>query len=586
MSSLRQRLASTQFTRYLVVVGFLLCVPALFHGFEVDDRLHRIGALGRGSLAFLGRSPTNLFTFLNGNLDDTKSLMDMGVATWWTEPTARLAFFRPISSLLLWADHQFIKHPFLIHLHSVLWYLGTIAVAIALYRRFIREAWVAGLAGWMFAVDHTHGLPAAWIAQRNTLITGLFGLLTLYFHDRSRRDEGRAREALWASLCFGLALFSAEASLAIVPYLFAHAWTFDRRRWHRALLPFAPTFLLWLLIYKIGHYGAHGSGLYIDPGDAPISYLANVLRHGPILLATELGMPGGDFYAFLPLYAKAIMITLATVVFGLYLAAIRPLFRTDPATQFFVLGGSLAILPSCATIPSSRLTFLASFGLLGALAQLVAAWRDRDSWFPKSGLARWCTMPVVLWAGLGHVFLSPFAFFFSMHQMTIFENIVERLANGLPSDATLESQRVIVVNPPEPVFVAYVMITRNDDGRPAPNKMFSLSSGVRAMSLTRTGESTVVLSSKQGLVQPTTDLLTRDDRPFVTGYRVELSDISIEVTRVNADGWPTEAKFTFDKALENDAYRWMQWKDQTLAPLSLPHIGETVVFPGQIIQLF
>jgi hypothetical protein len=275
-----------------------------------------------------------------------------------------------------------------------------------------------------------------------------------------------------------------------------------------------------------------------------------------------------------------------TVVALLFFAAIRPLFRTDPTTRFFILGGSLALLPSCATIPSSRLTFLASFGLLGALAQLVAAWRDDASWFPRTGFARWRSMPVVLWCGLGHLFLSPFAFFFSMHQMTIFENIVGRLAKGVPDDSKLESQRLIVVNPPEPVFVSYVMIMRNDDGRPAPNKMFSLSSGVRAMNLTRTGESTVVLSSAQGLVQPTTDLLTREDRPFVTGYRVDLSDISIEVTRINAEGWPTEAKFTFAKSLENDAYRWMQWKDQTLAPLSLPQIGETISFPSQIIQLF
>jgi len=170
--------------------------------------------------------------------------------------------------------------------------------------------------------------------------------------------------------------------------------------------------------------------------------------------------------------------------------------------------------------------------------------------------------------------------------MTIFENIVGRLANGVPNDPKLESQRLIVVNPPEPVFVAYVMIARTDDGLPAPQKMLSLSSGVRAMNLTRTGESTVVLSSVQGLVQPTTDLLTRDDRHFVTGYRVDLSDDSVEITRVNADGWPTEARFTFARALENDTYRWMQWKGQTLAPLSLPKIGESLSFPAQIVQLY
>jgi hypothetical protein len=586
MSILRQRLASDKLTRYLAVIATLLSLPALFHGFEVDDRLHRIGVLRQGKLAYLGKSPLDLFTFLDGKPEFAKSLMDVGIATWWTDPHARLSFFRPISSLTIWADHQFLKNPFLMHVHSLLWYVGTIAVAVALYRRFIREAWIAGLAGFMFTVDHTHGLPVGWLAQRNTLTSGIFGLLSLYFHDRARRDEGRAREAIFAALFLGLALFCAEAALAIVPYLFAHAWTFDRPRWVRALLPFAPPLLVWLVIYKLGGYGAHGSGLYVDPGDAPLSYLANVLRHGPILVASELGLPGIDFYPFLPLYAKAGMIGFSIVGVGLFLAAIRPLLREDPVIRFFVLGGMLSVLPSCATFPSSRLTFLTSFGILGALATIVAAWRDRASWFPQHGFARWRSMPIVLWCGLGHVFLSPAVYVFSLHQMTIFEKIVARLSVGVPEDPQIESQRMVVVNPPEPAFAAYVMITRTDDGRPSPAKMLAFSSGSRDMAVTRTDASTVIVSSTIGLVHSATDLLTRDDRPFSVGDHVDLSDVSIEVTRINADGLPMEAKFMFAHPLENEAYRWMQWKNQTLVPLPPLEIGETISFPAQIIQLF
>jgi len=468
MSSLRQRLASDKFPRYLAVIATLLAIPALFHGLEVDDRLQRIGVFKQGKLAYLGKGPLNLFTFLDGNPDSTKSLMDIGIATWWTDPNARLAFFRPISSLLLWADHHFLKYPFLMHVHSLVWYLGTIAVAAALYRRFIRETWVAGLAALMFTIDHTHGLPVAWIAQRNTLITGFFGLLALFFHDRARRDEGRAREAVFASLCLGLALFSAEASLAIVPYLFAHAWTFDRPRWLRALLPFAPPLLLWLVIYKLGHFGAHGSGLYVDPGDAPLAYAANVLRYGPILVATELGLPATEFYPFFPLYAKAAMIAFSVAAIGLFLAAMRPLLRTDPIIRFFVLGGMLSVLPSCATIPSSRLVFISSFGLLGALAHVIVAWRDRASSFPESGFARLRSMPIVLWSGLGHLFLSPFVFVFLMHQMTIFEKIVPRFSAGIPDYPKPQTQSMIIVRPPEPPFSAYVQIYANHERPPGP----------------------------------------------------------------------------------------------------------------------
>lgn len=586
MSTFRERLAKDKLRYSLIVLGLILTLPALFHDFEVDDRLQRTGAIGKGTLYFLGRTPTDLFTFMDGNPATANRLMDLGIATWWTDVNARISFFRPISSLLLWNDHHLLKTPFLLHLHSVLWYLGTIAVAFALYRRFITEKWIAGLASLMFAVDHTHGLPAAWIAQRNTLTTGLFGLLTIYFHDRARRDEGRGREAIFASICLGLALFSAEAALCVLPYLVIHAWIFDRPRFFRSLLPFAPPFVLWLVVYKLGRFGTHGSGLYVDPGDSPLTFLDNVLHHLPILASTEFGLPGGDFYAFLPPPAKAVLLTLAVAVTALALFAFRPLLRKDPTTRFFIIGGLLALLPPCATIPAGRLTFLASFGLLGALAQLVAGFFDRAEWFPKRGIARLLTLPIVFWTGFGHIFLSPVAFVFSLHQMTIFESVISRLAAGLPNDPQVTTQRVVVVNSPEPVFAAYIMIVRQDAGGVSPGKMLSMTNGARAFEMKRTGPSTVVLTSGIGLVQPMTDLLTRAKEPFPPNYKVELSDVQIDVTRLSADGWPLEAQFTFLHPLEHESYRFMQWKNQTLAPLDVPQIGETISFPAQVIQMF
>jgi len=586
MSALRQRLAQDKLRIFLVVLAVILTFPALFHGFEVDDRLQRTGATGKGTVYFLGRTPTDLYTFVDGNPENTRWLMDMGIATWWTDINAKISFFRPISSLLLWTDHHLFKSPFPMHVHSVLWYLGTIVVAFSLYRRFLPEKWIAGLASLMFAVDHTHGLPAAWIAQRNTLTTGFFGLLALYFHDRSRRDEGRSRDAIFASICLGLGLFSAEAALGILPYLVMHAWIFDRPRFFRALLPFAPPMVLWAIIYKVGGFGAHGSGLYVDPGDAPLTFLDNVLHHGPILAATELGMPGGDFYAFLPPPAKLILLSMATAVIIVFLLAMRPLMRVNPTTRFFVSSSFLALIPACATIPAGRLTFLASFGFLGALAQLLAGWSDRAEWFPSKGFARLRTLPVVFWSGFGHIFLSPIAFVFSLHQMTIFESVISRLSQGLPNEPQVAAQRVVIVNAPEPVFAAYIMVVRQDAGGIPPGKMLSMTNGARAVEMKRTGPSTVVLTSTIGLVQPMTDLLTRDKRPFPLGYHVELSDVNIDVTRLNADGWPLEAQFTFRHPLEHESYRFMQWKNQTLAPLDVPQIGETISFPAQVIQMF
>jgi hypothetical protein len=113
-----------------------------------------------------------------------------------------------------------------------------------------------------------------------------------------------------------------------------------------------------------------------------------------------------------------------------------------------------------------------------------------------------------------------------------------------------------------------------------------MSSGVRPLTLTRTSETSLTLASPVALVQPGTDLLLRRATPFEVGHRVVFADVAIEITRVNADGWPTEARFEFARPLEDASFRFMQWQAQTLTPFTLPSIGERIDFPAQTIELF
>jgi len=600
----RSFFASPRLPRFLLLIGVILTLPALFHDFEVDDHLQRLAVAGRGKLGFAhSHHVFELYTFFDGVPEHTRKFMDAGTVPWWSDPAVRVAFFRPISSLLLWADHRFLNTPLLIHVHSIFWYLGTIFVAALLYRQWIREAGFAGLAGLMFALDHSHGLPAAWIAQRNTLITGFFGLLTLYFHDRGRGDHSRRDmgfevqsakgdpkpqlfNLVIASCTFGLALFSGEAAFGALAYLFAHAWVFERRSLHRALAPYIPALLIWFVVYELGNFGTRGSGAYVDPLHSPFQYLANVVQYAPLLAATELELIGIDFYSFVPRTAQMLIMILGVAVCFLFLSAIRPLFQRDPSTRFFVLGGLLSVLPSCATLPSARLTFLAGFGLIGALAKLIAGWRDSAPWFPAGGFSRARTMLVVLCSGVGHLCLSPLVFVLSMHQMTALDRIIAGFSLGLPNEPSLREQTVVVVNQGDPVFAMYVNVQRELQGQVNPAQMYSLSAGVRPLELLRTDEKTIVLSSPIALVQPGTDLLVRDTRPFVVGTRVELSAFSVEILQVNADGWPTEAKFTFSKPLEDPSLRFMQWKNPTIVPLDVPKIGERRSFVAQFPNLW
>lgn len=568
MSKARDLLARPTFTRWAVVVAALLSSPALLHGFEVDDRLQRQAALGRAKL--FGHGAFDLFTFLDGDPKHTLSLLEHGLGAWWSDLHARIAFFRPLSSLLLYFDYRVLGHPVLVHAHSIAWYAAMVALTGLLFRALIDEPWVAGLATLLFSIDHSHGLLASWIAQRNAVLAGVFGIGALLLHHRGRRGL--------AAVSLGLGLASGEAVLGVLPYLLAYAWFLDGRRW-RTLVPYAAPLVLWAALYVHGGYGARGSGLYVDPLRQPVAFLGNVLTHGPILFATELGMPAADLYPFVPLPAKVAIVLLSAAMIAAFAWAIAPFFRRDPVTRFFVVGAALSVLPTCAVFPSGRLTLLTSVGVLGALAQLLAAFFDR-TWRPRGA-----AVPVVYWSGLGHLFLSPWAFVLSMHQMTLVERIITRNADGVPNVPELATQRLVVPNAPDATFLAYLGIIRAERGDFAPDRVLAMAAGTKPLELLRDDERTLTLSSPVGFVQPGTDLLARADVPFAVGYRVVFSDVTIEITRVDGRGSPTAARFTFVRPLEDRSLRFMQWKDQTLQPMTLPAIGQRLSFAAQLPQL-
>lgn len=573
----RAKLAHPRLQRWLILLAVLLAFPSLFFGFAIDDRLQRQLALGRSKLYELG--PFDLFTFVPGPADHTRRLMEHGFGAWWSNAEARVVLLRPISSALMWLDYRLLGHPVAIHAHSLLWLAATVALACALYRRLIAVPWIAGFASLMFAIDPTHGLLAGWIAQRNALIAGTFGLAALLLHDRARRD-GRSGLQIAASLCLGLGLFSAEAALGIVPYLLAHAWFLDGRRL-RSLLPFVPPLLVWATVYKLGDYGAQGSGLYTDPIHHPALFLEQVVTHGPMLIAAALGLPGPDFYLLMQRPEKIAVVALSYLLVVGFVLTLRPILLREKTTRFFITGALLSVIPACATFPNTRLVFFASFGLVGALAQLFAAWRERDV-----SVRRAWARPVVYLTAAFHLYLAPLIFIASTTQMMMLDRVIGRTAAGVPNEPELATQRLIVVNAPDATFLGYLATIRRDRGEHAPDKVLAMSSGVRPLTLTRTSATSLTLQSSVALVQPGTDLLLRTATPFEVGYRVVFTDVAIEVTRVNAEGWPTEARFDFARPLEDASFHFMQWQQQTLTPFALPTIGERIDFPAQKIELF
>src|SRR5260221_1017134 len=320
MGWIEKWLSSPRAMRWVVVAAVALTLPTVTLGYMLDDYSHRL-MLDR-SFPFPGgqRALWDLFRFQDADRSTCRGLLEAGIAPWWTAPDFRLAFFRPLTSLLHAADYTFFpKLPALMHLESIALYAVIVAVVAGLYRRVLATAWVAALAALMFAVDDAHAMVVAWIANRNALLPAAFGFGALLAHVRSRSDGGRVA-AVAAPVLFGLALLSAEASVASLVYILAFAICLDdapRRKRALSLVPYACVGLVWMAVYRALGYGSQGGGFYVDPLRERALYALAVLERAPVLLLAQFAFPPSDLWFAVP----ARVIPVASIIVGTVVVA-------------------------------------------------------------------------------------------------------------------------------------------------------------------------------------------------------------------------------------------------------------------------
>ena len=209
-------LGSERFPIVAAVLAVTLAAPALGIGLFADDYMQRTVFLQPEALEGMFGDPfADFFTFGDGDPDRMGRFVDLGLFPWGTDLELKLRFWRPLTVATHWIDYALWPHrPWLMHLHSLVWF-GALVVAVGLYyRRMMGPGVVAGLAALLFAIDDAHAWPAAWIANRNASIALLLGVLTLYLHDRWRRDR-RGSAAVAAAACYLAALLAQESSVAV-----------------------------------------------------------------------------------------------------------------------------------------------------------------------------------------------------------------------------------------------------------------------------------------------------------------------------------------------------------------------------------
>jgi hypothetical protein len=574
---LKLRLADPRILRFALAAASVLTLHVLFEGYLVDDHALRGLTLHVPPWGQWSRSPLELFSFYTLDAARTHALIDYGFSPWWTDPHLHIELFRPLSSLLHWVDFH-VDSPVLAHAVTVGFYLAVVAAVAKLYRRHLGAGWVSGFAIVVFAVDHCHGPLIEWIANRNALVAGLFAMLALLAHERAvAAAEGPLwlRAELLSALCLAIGLGGGEGALGILGYLIAHALFLDLRPVRARLASFAPhaaVLVAWAVVYKLGHYGASRSGIYIDPGADPAAFVLTAIGNVPLLLQCELGGLAPDVLLFVP-QLRNLGIAVSVGLVAIPIVALAPL-RRDPRVRFFLVGAVLSTGPVAATFPSIRLLLLPSIGLLAVIAIVVEGVVEHTVTWSRGPL-RWAAIYTALYLGGGHLVLSPLALQITARQVWLLEAVLARFGEGLGDDPRLAGQRVVIVSSPDPFF-AYVMATmRMTHGRVAPSSILSLASGKRTFEVERVSADTLIVRQESGFFRFGTELLTRrPDAAMPAGTRVSLTGVTIDVLRAGEDGVPTEAAFRFEGGLDDPALKWITWQGRTLVPFAVPAVGE------------
>lgn len=569
----------------ILLVSAGLMAFSLDTGLAADDYVHMWLLQGAEGAPGFARAPWDIFRFTTP--ETTPSLQAQGILSWWADPQGRLAFFRPVSALTHYVDHElWPQEPWLMHLHSLAWGVLALSAVLALYRRLLAPGWLLGLSFYLYALDDARCWFVSWVAGRNTVVATALSLWVLVFHVRGRQEDNPRLRAL-ALLAFPVALLAGEGSLAICAYMFAHALFLEsdapRLRRLLRLWPYALVVVAWRIPYSLSGYGASRSGLYVDPGSDPIGLVLRFVERTPILLFSQLGGAWSDLWSSLFVFpiAKLIIATLAVLFVGLYAYLLAPQCRADRVTAFGLTGAALSLIPATAAFPADRLLNWIAVGVAPALARLIVEHLGEpigDRRRPRR--ARIASVMALVLVAM-HLVLSPPLLASRARGNNALRDILGRVDESVPKGPVVTQKDVIYINPPAVPLAAYLPIMRGAKGEPSPRSQLWLSTATGPVSVTRTGPRTLHVASPIGLLEnPASQLLRSERFPFHVGQVVDVGPRRISVREVDEHGAPKAFDVAFESDLEDPHFVFLAWRGARYEPFALPAIGATVRLPA------
>ncbi len=567
MSALRRLLASPFAPWGAALVAVLLLTPSLRAGYMLDDWTFQFLLHPDTRAQGLGRPAWDLFRFEDGDPAHFARGLARGTWAWWVAPDFRLAFFRPLSSVMhAW---EFAHLPaWAQHLHSLAWYAALVAVVGALHRRILGATWVAGLATLLYAVDDAHALPALWISHRNALVALTPGLAALYAHDRAHRPlDGERPWSPWVAPClFAVALLGGESAFGALAWIVAHVALLDRRPRAdrvRALAPYVALALVWLVAYRGLGYGAAGGGFYLDPLRQPVAFVGALLTRMPVLLASQFALPPADLWMQQPPRVQRLAALGAYGLLALVARWLHRALRGDPLAPFLVGGTLLCLVPTCATWASDRLLLASGFGAFALLARA----------FASETSTRAMRVAIVGTHGVFAALLLPLKV---IAVGGMFGGLVDRAAASLPFDVRAPRMTAVALTSPDLLTPLYALAKRAVDAGHMPNgELHTLAVPLEgSVTVRRVDARTLDVTLGAGFLH---DAMSQTMRGtpwrFRVGDTVHAGELDATPRALTADGRPAVMRFTFATPLEAPHLRWIRWERDRFVPWTPPPVG-------------
>ncbi len=559
----------------LFAIGAALFSPAVRTPLFLDDYLQ--GAMVEGTFP-APRSPFNLYDFVNDH--DRGTLTERGLLPWWSHPKLAIRFFRPLSSALLWVDHRVFSHaPLPMHLHSLAWWMLAVLAVRALYKRIFSPR-ITLFATAIFALAPCHALPLAWVANRETLVSLVFGALALTAQWRWR-EARRPRDGGVAALLFGVSLLGGgEYALCFGGYVLAMDAVVRETLPRRVVgwAPFLVPAFAYLAVRGALGYGTAGSGFYSDPLSDPGAFLAGAPSHAVALLA----------FGWLTIDAEAWRLglarwMLAAVVCGVAAGLIVPVRRAlaalaPPARNaalWLLLGSALALVPTLAVVPARRLLGVSMIGVSIVVALLI-----ERVWFPAEGEAnvsrgRPASLAslAALALGFAHLVHGPGTAWLQSRQ---------HRADARDFQARVDTLRARVGDPTRAevgvvrglagaFFAPFALDPR---GR-TPKRWCVLSHAGHVLALRRDALTLDLVAAPGRGLYPIGErnLYRSEERPLRVGDEVAVGGLRVTVLETGEAG-PRSARFVFDA--DPGAFTWINdaFEDAIAVELPQPGFGE------------